>query len=139
MMISKLILITGFVFSSFVFADGSCENNKKSIDNMSITELRTVKKGLNEKLEDYKFEYHYTITHNRIFAKTVNFHIERKIDSKREDKILFAKKKLSNAMTEINEKTFLIYDTKKQIINYHIKEIDKRIRLKLKREFSDRH
>lgn len=134
-MLKKLILISGFVFSSLVFA-GENIVKEKNIDSMNLYELKEVRKNLRQKLDDYEFDYHYTLTHNRIQYKIINYKIDKQANPDNANKVLSAKSKVNDAFVNINKKTEFIYKTKRKMVNSNIKAVNGLIKSKTKREFN---
>lgn len=132
-MLNKIILVTGLLVSSFIWAGDSCNQPEIKNGKLNITELKEIKKELIHKLDVYEFEYYYTLTHNRIYAKSINIQIDNKTNETNKEMSLKAKEKVNDSLNLINKKTDLIYESKKEMINFHLNKVNELMKTKKKR------
>ena len=149
-MIKKIILITSLIFTSTVFAN-TCNDSRKNVDDLSIKELKDMKKKLKDKLDVIDFEYHYTLAHNRIHIKSVEIKINNKVETMKEvnnNNELGLKKieemrnvylgNLKTSHENINRKINMIYKHKKEFVNFKISKINKMIKDKTPKRVSNK-
>lgn len=132
-MLNKIILVTGLLVSNFIWAGSSCNEPYTNNNKINVSELKEMKRDLNNKLDFYEFEYYYTLTHNRIYAKSINIQIDNKTNKENKEMSLIAKKKVNEALQLINKKTDFIYERKKLMVNAHIDRINDLMKTKKKR------
>lgn len=149
-MIKQIILITSLLFTSTVFAN-TCNEARKNVGDLSVAELKDMKKKLNNKLEIIDFEYHYTLTHNRIHIKSVEIQLNNKLEKMKEvnnhneiglEKITEMKNEylsnLKSSHENINRKTNMIYEKKKELVSWKISKINKMIKDKTPKRVSNK-
>lgn len=144
-MLKKLIIIGSFLFAGNVLA-GTCNEPVKLLSDLSLKELNILKSELKKSKEDTEFDYHYTLTHNRIYMKSSMIHLDNNIkrltDLNKDNEsmaIMFKEIKKINIdrfmmdLNKINAKSKEIYDFKNNIIDSRLSKVNKLIDKKVKK------
>lgn len=146
-MLKHLIAGLTLVVSMNAFAGQDCNRTVEKISDepldlntLTVKELKIVKHKLKESKENVDYIYHYTITHNRIYKKTVfienenrfaNLREQYKSDQMKLQKLQELEKtvdiKLNQVFDVINYKTEFLRDKKLEYIDQQIEAVEKEI------------
>ncbi len=146
-MIKKLILASTVIFSMNAFAECArpvvIQEETLTPNELSIKELRLLKKELIKYRDDIDYTYYYTLTHNRIAKKSFEYMTNDKITEMKnsnknnperlidiQNKETQFKNNLDQSLVNINNKTLDMKKQKLQEVDNQIEEINELIRKK---------